>query len=288
MDIAFDGNELDIQVTEQVETLVVDNGEMPIDEDDDEDSQPVRSRRKSSDWVGPHRPVSSVVEDSFDGLPTDQPMDEDDHSDAGQPFDDDMVPDQGIYADEGSNGLDDEAELEERAVAEESEVAELDEEDDEADKENVPEQQGKRGKKRSATTATLQKRAKPRVSQLPVEGENQFQGDFKMRRSGRTHFQPLRWWMNEHFEYVRGKWGPEIVNPVHLPDEPPRIVVRPRGHRGRGRGRGRSASTRAHSESVAPQEDDQFDIDIGIDTMMHVNDFTTEQIVSRSEFPHMK
>lgn len=318
MDInaAFDDNHLEIQVAEEVETFVDENGDMPDEEQDEqEDSQPVghRRRRSSNMLRGPHPPISSGVADSFEEPiaeeledQLDGSMDEDDVSDPGQPFvdasdigepfhdngpnepmdyvGDGPIDDEPVDDEPVDNGpVDDDTDLEERAMAAENEDGE-EEADDGFDKENEPPQE-KRGTKRTATAGTPQKKTRARKSQLPIESENQYTGTFKMRRSQRVHFAPLRWWANEHFEYKRGENGPEIIAAVEIPEE--RIVVRPRTVKGRARSRGRSKSTRAYSASVAPESDPNqfFDIDKGIDTMMPVNDYASREVKLRSTLP---
>lgn len=295
----FDRHDLQVSVTEQVETTIVEEEQtMEVDEeeqDDVETSQPVGKRRRSSEKAkGPHPPVSSAITDSFN-----ERMDEDDASEPGEPFDydndpqepdepmDDMdeVPQPNGHSDDDAR-YDDDADLEQRAMDEENGEDNGDSGDDEDHdlnlilEQNLAQMEKTGHRKRGAPTTPKQK--VKRVSTLPAEG-NKYQGDFVTRRSGRNHFKPLEYWRNERVEYVRGEYGPVVASVVHVPP----VETRPRkaARRARGQGRGRSTTARAESASVAPEAatDQFFDIDRHVDTMMPVTDYATGEIISRSE-----
>lgn len=267
-------------------------------EEDNEDSQPVRAGRKSDGLKGPHPPASSGVPDSVNATRDDERMDED-HSDVGEPFDDNVALDVGGHSDEGEpfddNELepmdygddgpqpledDDDVDLEEQAIADENAEGDFAEEGDSVE---LPTEKAKRGTKRTGT-ATPQKKVK-RKSQISGEQRNQYEGDFLCRRSGRAHFKPLEWWRGERKEYTKGEYGPEIAGIVRVPEP---VVVKPRAtsRKGRGRGRGRSQTGRLQSASAAPPEEhpgmEHLDMDSNIDTMVTVKDYTTGEEVVRS------
>jgi len=47
-----------------------------------------------------------------------------------------------------------------------------------------------------------------------------FKGDFKCRRSGRSHIKPLKWWLGDHLEYQPGEHLAEVKEIVRMTDEP--------------------------------------------------------------------
>lgn len=107
-----------------------------------------------------------------------------------------------------------------------------------------------------------------------------------MRRSGRKHFKPLKWWAGEHFEYARGQHQPEIKEVVRKPQE----YVPARSNRGRRPGRARSGRSesvaarsgrRARSESVVEDEDEEIDLDEASNPIGHVNQFANNVDVKR-------
>lgn len=290
----FDRHDLQVSMTEEVETTIVEERTMDVDEMEDEqddvDSQPVAKRRRSSEKAkGPHPPVSSAITDSFN-----ERMDEDDASEPGEPFDYDNGQDEpdepmdGMDEEPQPNGhSDDDADLEQRAMDEENMEDNSDDGDESRDlnlilEENLAQMEKQGHRKRGAPTTPNQKIK--RVSTLPAEGDK-YRGDFVTRRSGRNHFKPLEYWRGERMEYERGEHGPVVKSVVHVPP----VETRPRNQarRARGRGRGRSTTARAQSASVgpepAPAADQFFDIDRHVDTMMPVTDYATGDIISRSK-----
>ena len=111
-------------------------------------------------------------------------------------------------------------------------------------------------------------------------GEDGYSGDFTIRRSGRKHFAPLKYWLGEKFEYASGPGLAVIAEVVRTPTE----HVEPLG--AKRKRSGRSQSVRADrngraASSMAPPEEEGWDDNtepIGL-----VKDYTTEQDIERRE-----
>ncbi|KLT39160.1 hypothetical protein CC85DRAFT_205800 [Cutaneotrichosporon oleaginosum] len=282
----FDANDLEMDVAGQLQETHINEEEI-----EDEDSQPVRHRRKSDGTKGPHPVTSSGVPDSVNPTTDAEPIDGDDYSDTGEPFGDtedhsdasqlfdDNEPDPTGDIEDAEPDLDsNDVSLEQRAIADESgEVTE------EGDSVEYPADKAERGIKRTATVTPL-KKVKRKSQIAPNEG-HQYEGDFVCRRSGRNHFKPLEWWRGEHKEYKQGTFGPEIVSIVRVPDE---VTTKPRAtsRKPRGRGRGRSQTGRLHSASAAPPEElpgmKYLNMDYEVNSMTTVRDYITGQEVVRS------
>lgn len=51
------------------------------------------------------------------------------------------------------------------------------------------------------------------------DDETEYTGNFKCRRSGRSHMEPLKWWIGEHVEYQPGEHLAEVREVVRLHEE---------------------------------------------------------------------
>lgn len=244
----------------------------PIDGDHDEedDEQPILRNRgrpsKMSRRSGGTDIANTTIGDYVGG-----DYDGDDHEPLHMDYDDgDAEPLQGF-----EDGDDDVA-LEQAAIDAENEDGSGDEPNDEP----LPKRRGRPPKankhatkvvRRQQTPNEVQRPLKTRVSRLPHEREhsrnrsltpvdpNVYTGDFRSRRSGRTHFAPLQYWKNEKFEYKQGEIQPIIVGIERKPDEP----IKSRGHkrynsstRGRSRSRAKSGTRQMSVESDGDGADD--------------------------------
>ncbi|WWC86037.1 uncharacterized protein L201_000908 [Kwoniella dendrophila CBS 6074] len=173
------------------------------------------------------------VQDVSIGNHDDDIQEEDNNNDISALVDDMANGDHGDENDE----VEDDVGLEEDAIAEENE-----EEEEEADRPARPERRHKPATKkrpvkqnrrdennvprtrnpRQGSVAPVPKRT--RVSQIGVgdgyEDENQYTGNFTVRRSNRQHFAPLEYWRGEKFEYARGPKCPVIKEVITIPEQP--------------------------------------------------------------------
>ncbi len=270
---------VDIEVAEHLEVEVTERLEETRLDEDDEDSQPLRSRRKSDRLKGPHPAASSGVPDSVDPTGNSDPVDDGDHSDVGEPLDDnepepmdygDAEPEPNVEDD------DDDADLERQAMADENAEGDDSEEGTSMETSSA---KTKRGTKRPATATPIKK--VQRKSQLAVEGDNQYRGDFVTRRSGRVHLKPLDWWRGERKEWQKGANGPEVKSVVRVPREEVKPRPAPRKKHGAKRGRSQSAAAPPESSAVAPGMV-HLDFDYDVDTMANVRDYVTGETITRS------
>jgi hypothetical protein len=51
------------------------------------------------------------------------------------------------------------------------------------------------------------------------DDETEYTGDFRCRRSGRSHIKPLKWWLGDHIEYQPGEYLAEVKEVVRKVDE---------------------------------------------------------------------
>jgi centromere protein C len=208
------------------------------------------------------------------------PVDDGDQSDVGEPFDDnepepmdydDAEPEPNVEDDD-----DDDADLERQAMADENAEGDDPEEGTSMETSSA---KAKRGTKRPATATPIKKVR--RKSQLPVEGDNQYQGDFVTRRSGRVHMKPLDWWRGERKEWQKGANGPDVKSVTRVPREVVKPRPAPKKKHGAGRGRSQSAAAPPEPPAVAPGME-LLDFDHDIDTMANVKDYVTGEIITRS------
>lgn len=251
--------EVDIDIDVQQEMYQEEEVEQEMQEevDDEESQQPQRAGAKRKN-TGP----APMNDSDDDGVP-----DTFDYSGGDVAQYDDAPP---ILSDD-----DDDVSMEEAAIRAENEGESSGEEEA---------QPKRRARQPKIVTVTRRPRAassqppeakRARVSQLPPqEGPNGYTGDFKTRRSGRTHFRPLEWWRGERMELERGLHGPVVAEVVHIP----RSFANTRGRR-QIRKPSRQASSRP------PDSDD--DLEAGVDkataSVAVVNKFPDNNEVTRSE-----
>lgn len=56
---------------------------------------------------------------------------------------------------------------------------------------------------------------------IKKDADGRYTGDFKCRRSGRTHYAPLKFWNNDRVVYGQGAYGAEIQEVVRVVKEEP-------------------------------------------------------------------
>lgn len=245
---------------------------MEIDE-----SQPARRRGSTArKYVG-----RLHVEEEASGVPDTFSGDENGNDDGG-----DVYMNHDDY-DAQEPASDDDADLERQAVDDENGYSEQDPEEDEGiemlEEQNLANVEKTRLAKRSPTRKAKQRAEDPvpkttkrsRVSQLPLEGETGYMGDFTTRRSGRRHFRPLAWWRGERFEYARGPTAPIVEAVVHVP--PPQPIPRVNNRRTGRRGRAAS-SARSRGGTV---EEPERDLDENTPTNHLILEYPSGQEVKR-------
>lgn len=251
--------------------------EVEMEMEETETSQPVRKRPSTSrKFKGPvATEEEEVAPDTYDEGHEDDPPEDPPE---------DVFMDQGEYdaQEPASDQYDDDAALEQQAVDDENE-------DDEEPLDLVMEQNLANVEKvRHARKTTKRATAladgdvpktikRSRVSQLPAEGDAEYQGDFTTRRSGRRHFRPLAWWRGERFEYARGDIAPIVEAVVHVPASQP--VPRPKARR-----QGRRATSRAPSAArsrAGTVEEPEHDLDENTPTNHLILEYPSGQEVKR-------
>jgi centromere protein C len=102
-----------------------------------------------------------------------------------------------------------------------------------------------------------------------ADEDHEYKGDFKCRRSGRSHIAPLKWWIGEHVEYQPGRHLAEVREVVRKAEAArPSFAAQ--------RKAGRKTSKPARSESVAdPDIRDGTGFDAGCKQFAVVWDFPT-------------
>ena len=209
-----------------------------------------------------------------------------------------------------ANGDDDEGlSMEEAAIAAENEAGSGEEELDEEEQRPVKRKNQKRSKskeptrRRERTPHEVREKRRLRVSRMgvgefPPQGricrsvlrlhadEESYKGDFTCRRSGRRHFQPLKYWLGERFEYQRGQFQPAITEVVHIPDEPSESFAAKRKRAGRSRSA--KSGGRGSTEETAGRWGLEDGWDEETEPVGVVQDFITDKEIQRREdFPSL-
>lgn len=174
--------------------------------------------------------------------------------------------------------------LEAAAVARENESGE-DDEDDEDEPLPRPVKTKPKPAARSRATSSQARSAKQadkvaerkrmRLSRIGAEDENQYVGDFVMRRSGRTHMAPLEYWRGEKVAYGRGHGLAEVKEVIRLQPE-----VRPSLSKSRA-ARARSGSEKPKRQVTEDKENFE-GWDDNTDPVGHVTEFATGKDIQRS------
>ena len=182
--------------------------------------------------------------------------------------------------------IDGDISLEAAAIARENEAGE-DEEEEEEDDEPLPRPVKTKTKPAARSRATssqartarqaekVAERKRMRLSRIGAEDENQYVGDFVMRRSGRTHMAPLEYWRGEKVAYGRGHGLAEVKEVIRLqPDIRPSLS------------KSRAARARSQSEKpkrqVAEDKENFEGWDDNTDPVGHVTEYLTRKDIQRS------
>jgi centromere protein C len=179
---------------------------------------------------------------------------------------------------------DEDISLEAAAVARENQEGQDEEEEEEVEPLRRPVKTKTKGAARSRATSSqargakqaekLAERKRMRLSRIGAEDENQYVGDFVMRRSGRTHMAPLEYWRGEKVAYGRGHGLTEIKEVIRLqPDVRPSLS------------KSRAARARSASEKPKRKVEDKENFegwDDNTDPVGHVTEFATGKDIQRS------